>query len=99
MREHQLQSLVSYDEEINRTLSFMQLVAPRGFATLGKNLMYAISFFSKREIDREAMERRYSNFVEQAKKDMESLLRQSLNWKSFFKFKIEEIVIPEELLV
>lgn len=98
MREHQLQSMVSYDEQINLSLSSMQLVSPPGFAILGKKLMYAIPEFSNRSIHREEAERHYTIFVEQAKRDLDSLLQQSLNWKSFFKFKIREIVIPQKHL-
>ena len=85
--EHRRQSMVNYDDQINLSLSSMQLVSPLGYATLGKKLMYAIPKFSTQSISREEAERHYMMFVEQAKRDLDSLLEQSLNWKSFFKFK------------
>jgi hypothetical protein len=56
MRNHHFESLVAYDQEINRSLAFMQIIAPDGFANLGKNLMFSISAFNTREISREEME-------------------------------------------
>lgn len=91
MRNHYFESLVAYDQEINQSLAYMQIIAPDGFANLGKNLMYSIYKFNVKEISREEMEQHYSIFAERARSDLRSLQEQSFNWKTLFKFKIREI--------
>ncbi|HUX46532.1 MAG TPA: hypothetical protein VMV58_00840 [Desulfosporosinus sp.] len=93
MRNHVSEVLKNYNSEINRTLSYMQIVSPEYFANLGRILMQEISDYREDLESRTEMELAYSNFTMKAHLDIKSLKEQSTSWRSIFSINIKELKV------
>ena len=93
---HLFESMTSYDIEINRSLAYMQIVSPRDFAKMGKEVMESIAGYNQRTVSKEEMDATYARFTDRAHKDLASLKEQSTRLRSMFTNKIIEIDFEAE---